>query len=69
MLLDRLLLFFIINGKNIYNQVIGSPVKKSFINKIISGDGLINFTGKLNKHEPEFDNMEPSKKLFSLFSF
>jgi hypothetical protein len=58
-----------LNGKNIYNQVIGNPVKKSFINKVISGDGLINFTGKLNKYEPEFDNIEPSKKLFSLFSF
>ena len=58
-----------LNGKNIYNQVIGSPVKKSFIDKVISGDGLINFTGKLNKYEPEFDNIEPSKKLFSLFSF
>ena len=56
------------NGKDIYNQVIGKPVKPGFLNKVKNGEGITSFLNKLNERETSLDYLKPNQKLTALFT-
>ncbi len=55
-------------GKDIYNQVIGKPVKPGFLSKVKNGEGITSFLNKLNEGETSFDFLKPTQKLSALFT-
>ena len=56
------------NGKEIYNLVNGTPVKKGLLKSVFEASGIDNFLGRLSKIEPGYDHLKSPQKLMAVFS-
>ena len=56
------------SGKDIYQLVVGTPEKKSFLGSIFKGSGIDNFRNKLSELEPKFDFLPSNKKFLALMA-